>query len=252
MITHMFADVSLDKSHGERYMYTNDGWGNVLARVYENYSGGQWGESYRVTYAYREPDSLTSDVDEQILWPDSSWNKTLRYTITRDASRRIVSGECHSRVNTSWQAADAMMVLGDNEGETFSNSYGGSYSIPSPDLAGNRYVFYGYKFTLTTRSVATGVAPSDASVPLAYSLMQNYPNPFNPQTTIEYELPLATHVSMAVYDVLGREVSVLVNDKKDAGVHRVRFDGSKLASGVYFYRLQAGSFVQSKKLLLLR
>jgi hypothetical protein len=83
-------------------------------------------------------------------------------------------------------------------------------------------------------------------------LSQNYPNPFNPNTTIKFELPTSSHVSLTVYDILGREASVLVNEKREAGAYEVKFDGSNLASGVYFYRIQAGSFVQTKRLLLLR
>ena len=88
--------------------------------------------------------------------------------------------------------------------------------------------------------------------PQQFSLGQNYPNPFNPSTTIKYELPKATRVNLSVFDILGREVSVLVNERMDAGVYEVKFDGSNLASGVYFYRLQAGDFVQSKRLLILK
>ena len=98
----------------------------------------------------------------------------------------------------------------------------------------------------------TGVARGESQFPSRFALHQNYPNPFNPGTTIKYELPTSTMVKLSVYDLLGREVSVLVNERKDAGVHEARFDGSKLASGVYFYRLHAGGFVQSKGLLLLR
>jgi Secretion system C-terminal sorting domain len=67
-------------------------------------------------------------------------------------------------------------------------------------------------------------------------LSQNFPNPFNPSTTIKYELPKSSEVTLSVYDMLGRQVSMLVNDRRSAGVHEVKFDGSNLASGVYFYR----------------
>jgi len=80
----------------------------------------------------------------------------------------------------------------------------------------------------------------------------NYPNPFNPNTVIRFELPTPTQVRLSVYDLMGREVSVLVNQRRDAGVHQVRFDGSNFASGVYFYRLQTGEFLQTRKFLLLR
>jgi hypothetical protein len=95
-------------------------------------------------------------------------------------------------------------------------------------------------------------ADTYVQLPTAVSLAQNYPNPFNPSTTITYALPKSSDMRLSVYDLLGREVSVLVNERKDAGVHEVKFDGSGLSSGVYLYRLRAGDFVQTRKLLLLQ
>ncbi len=93
-----------------------------------------------------------------------------------------------------------------------------------------------------------------------FTLEQNYPNPFNPTTKIRYSIPLVeTHSSatsqnvlLKVYDVLGNEVAMLVNEEKPAGVYEVNFDASKLSSGIYLYKLQAGSFVQTKKMMLLK
>lgn len=83
-------------------------------------------------------------------------------------------------------------------------------------------------------------------------LYQNYPNSFNPGTTIEFELPKASHVRLSVYDILGREVSVLANDRRDTGVHEVKLDASGLASGVYLYRLTSGRYVEYRKMVLLK
>ncbi len=91
-----------------------------------------------------------------------------------------------------------------------------------------------------------------SELPGHFVLGQNYPNPFNPSTTIKYELPKSSEVRLSVYDMLCREVSVLVNERKDAGIHEVRFDGHGLSSGVYFYRMHAGDFVQTRKLVLLQ
>ena len=88
--------------------------------------------------------------------------------------------------------------------------------------------------------------------PKEYQLAQNYPNPFNPNTTIRYSIPQRSNVVLKVYDVLGNEVATLVNEEKDRGVHTINFDATQLASGIYFYRLHAGSFVETKKMILLR
>jgi photosystem II stability/assembly factor-like uncharacterized protein len=85
-----------------------------------------------------------------------------------------------------------------------------------------------------------------------FILFQNYPNPFNPTTTINYSVPKASFVRIKVYDLLGREVETLVNGEKPAGNYSVQFNGSNLASGIYFYRMQAGDFVQTKKTILLK
>jgi hypothetical protein len=98
----------------------------------------------------------------------------------------------------------------------------------------------------------TDVRSKPAALPLSLTLLQNYPNPFNPGTTIKYVLPKSSDIRLGVYDILGREVSLLVNERRDAGVHEVKFNASNLSGGVYVYRLQAGDFVQSRKLLLLR
>jgi hypothetical protein len=89
-------------------------------------------------------------------------------------------------------------------------------------------------------------------IPSRAKLLQNYPNPFHPSSTIEYHLPAKAFVTLKVYNLLGQEVATLVNQKQEAGSYQVQFDGRGLASGMYFYRLQAGDFVDTKKLLLLK
>ncbi|MBK9099654.1 MAG: T9SS type A sorting domain-containing protein [bacterium] len=85
-----------------------------------------------------------------------------------------------------------------------------------------------------------------------FNLMQNYPNPFNPSTVISYQLSVSGDVTLKVFDILGNEVATLVNELKPAGNYEVEFDASSLTSGVYFYKLQAGTFVDTKKMVLLK
>ena len=108
----------------------------------------------------------------------------------------------------------------------------------------------------STVTAVTGVK-QERGVPFAYSLSQNYPNPFNPTTTIKYQLAAISHVTLKVYDILGRTMATLVDGAESAGVHKVNFNASKYASGVYFYRIVAegknGSrFVAIRKLMLLK
>ena len=90
------------------------------------------------------------------------------------------------------------------------------------------------------------------SIPGKVELQQNYPNPFNPSTVITYSLPVSSHVILKIYDVLGREVRTLVDEKQNGGSHNVIFQGADLPTGVYFYRLQAGAYSETKKLLLMK
>ena len=92
----------------------------------------------------------------------------------------------------------------------------------------------------------------DEKLPVVFMLKQNYPNPFNPATTIEFMSPESQHVVLTVYDVLGQKVKMLVNKQMAAGSHKVEFNAENLSSGIYFYEVQAGSYRQSKKMILIR
>jgi len=105
--------------------------------------------------------------------------------------------------------------------------------------------------TIQLSATASVERLSDAR-PSGYVLEQNYPNPFNPSTTIRYAIPQSAQVSLKVYDVLGREVATLVNARQSAGVYVANFDAAALPSGMYFYRLQAGSFSETRKMMLIK
>jgi len=100
--------------------------------------------------------------------------------------------------------------------------------------------------------IPTGIRSQGNEIPEEFALWQNYPNPFNPSTTIRFSLPQRSHVTLKVFDVLGREVATLVDRELSAGEHAVVFDAKALSSGVYFYRLQAGNFVEQKKMVVVK
>lgn len=118
----------------------------------------------------------------------------------------------------------------------------------------------GQLWYLGVQIITTEVAKNENSIPTEFSLEQNYPNPFNPTTTIQFTLPEALRVTLKLFDILGRELVTLVDKEMETGVHKVLFDATDFASGVYFYRIQAESensdarqaFVQSRKLIFIK
>jgi hypothetical protein len=107
-----------------------------------------------------------------------------------------------------------------------------------------------YKIDL---DMVTGIETDKENTPLkSFVLEQNYPNPFNPSTSIRYEIGRQQFVVLKVYDVLGEKIATLVNEEKPAGTYEINFNASALTSGVYFYTLDAGSFIETKKMILLR
>jgi hypothetical protein len=111
--------------------------------------------------------------------------------------------------------------------------------------------FFGNAYRRPVTDLQTGVE-ENVRHPVEGLLEQNYPNPFNPSTTIRYGLPNRADVTLSVFNTLGQQVALFENGQQEAGYHEVKFDGSGLASGVYFYRIQAGGFVQTRKLTILR
>ena len=218
-----------------RTTYTYDANGKRLTLLDEQWSNGQWVGQYRFTYTYdANGKELTSLYDK---WSNGQWVSDSRTTSTYDAQGNLTLLWHFSWHNSSWTPTD----------------FGHASEASVFDGAGNHYDFSdGYNITLISRLIVAGVASQIVSVPASYSLAQNYPNPFNPSTTIRYHLPNLSHVTLAVFNTLGQQVAVLQNGEQEVGYHEVKFDGTALASGVYFYRLHARDFVATKQLLLLK
>ena len=110
---------------------------------------------------------------------------------------------------------------------------------------------------LEIKKIGSPTNVEDATIPIEFSVTQNYPNPFNPSTTIKYSIPQQSLVTIKVYDILGTEVKTLVNGERTPGIYSVQWNGdnnygSKVATGIYIYRVVAGNFVQVKKMILLK
>ncbi len=121
----------------------------------------------------------------------------------------------------------------------------------APAGSGNARVHSGFLASLMATGT-TSVPGSEGGIPAAFSLSQNFPNPFNPSTNIQFSIVNRQLTIVTVLDLLGREVKTLVNEVKEPGTYTVNFDGSNLASGIYFYKLTAGEFVRVCKMILIR
>jgi hypothetical protein len=132
-------------------------------------------------------------------------------------------------------------------GQGFDGAFGVYPFLPSGNiLVSDQTGLYIFQFHKTTSIKNDDIHPS------SFRLYQNYPNPFNPATVISYRLPDESHVSLKVYDVLGKEVAVLINEEKPAGNYEITFFAEDLVSGIYFYELRSGDFISTKKMILLR
>lgn len=182
----------------------------------------------------------------------------------------VRDGYTHKISLVKWGSADSVMYI------TAHNTAGNSADcnmMNSPSIGpttgvygpavGIRFVTADSCFALYSESGPTNLwaaygcsgAPigiNENNIPLKYDLLQNYPNPFNPLTQIRYDIPSQMFVSLKVFDVLGREVSVLVNEIRQPGSYLVDFDGTNLSSGIYFYKIEAGEFTSIKKMMLIK
>lgn len=138
----------------------------------------------------------------------------------------------------------------------FNNSTGNNpFTLTAPG-PGEYRVNAGHKSPLRWDSVLVSISVTDVQEnslnPSVYKLYANYPNPFNPSTTIRYSLPEAAFTSLKIYDAIGNEVAVVVEEIKSAGSHQIEFNATGLSSGIYYYTLQAGAFKETRKMVILR
>ncbi len=159
---------------------------------------------------------------------------------------------------------DIIYVGTGNSGVIYSDDSGNSWNllnqgmqdtlINSIYISPDGFLFAGTEHNGVLRSInpITFVENQTGTFIQTYNLLQNYPNPFNPTTSMQFTIGSRQFVSLKVYDILGREIETLVNEEKPAGEYEVEFDGSNLPSGIYFYRLKAGEFTETRKMVLLR
>jgi hypothetical protein len=193
----------------------------------------------RVTYTYDASGNLLERVAD--AYDAGLWHPTWKCTSSYDGSGNILTSKSYAWGSEAWipsTGAENLVV---------------DMALSITDASGNFKQFVHFSaLTFSYGNDPTDVPIDPAGLPRNWELAQNFPNPFNPSTTIRYALPERSHVTLKVYDALGQQVAILVNGEKPQGYHEVTFEARNLPTGVYFYRMQAGSYTETKKLLLAR
>ncbi len=186
------------------------------------------------------PEALQNPISEVKSLPLRNGNKNSLLTKLNNAIKKYNQGNISTLINE----LEAFL----NQLNAFVN--GGKLS---PEEAQPIFDYVNRIIAATNSLLSKSVVQNTASeIPKEYSLNQNYPNPFNPSTTINWQLPASSHVSLKIYDIIGNEVATLINEEKEAGYYQIKFNASNLASGVYLYCLKAGDYLSAKKMILLK
>jgi len=213
----------------DRYTYSYDANENLISNLYEAWLNGQWSNWGFYGYTYDINNNLLTSIYQ--LWNNGAWENVWKQSYQYDSNNNLTTGNYYSWINSSWTPADGSLIFRDDG----NNSFG----------------FYGFKITVVYKNSPTYIDTEKVAL-TDYLLSQNYPNPFNPSTSIKYTITSRQFVQLKVYVVLGNEVATLVDEEKPAGSYEVEFNASKLSSGVYFYKIQAGSYVETKKMILIK
>jgi hypothetical protein len=205
-----------------------------------------------------------AQIGTSVLVPLSSLNPGVANVIDfSSAGVSVTSGIDFQIVLEDNTNGDSLQLFLDNNTDTSINRTS-SYRTGANDIVGwyNRsdpnyatsYTKSDYNLFITAEIAVpvTDVRLISNAVPTTYSLKQNYPNPFNPSTNVEYSIPVKGLVKLRIYDILGRSIATLVNATQEAGVYHATWDGKAAASGVYFYKLESGSFSKTERMLLLK
>lgn len=233
---------------GYIYKSTNDGssWNKVFQSTVTNSGIAEIDiSSEGIIYASNIYEGILRSTDNGLTWQVAYHDNTIqgKYPLKVNKNDEIYA----ANYNTIFKSTDK----GDTWKDVTDNLKYTTIENIVLDKEGIMYFATDESVWIETPDSVVNISESN-TIPSIYSLEQNYPNPFNPATTIKYNIPTTANVSIKIFNSLGQEVQTLVNEIKSAGSYEVVFNASLLTSGVYFYRIQSGSFIETRKMILLR
>jgi hypothetical protein len=216
--------------------------------IYTGYMmGGDTGVWNTSDYTIQAGDILTLRVMAKVTWAATVFHSELCYLDDAGIRQTLASSDDGLNADYSWAEYSVGF-----DATTIPDCVGKKLSVYFDNTSPASSSWCAFDFIRVNANHPTTSVSGKQMIPRVFSLAQNYPNPFNPSTKISYTLKNNGKVSLVVFDLLGREVAVLANEIQTAGQHQVQFSASSLSSGVYFYKLQAGNEVITKKMMLLK
>ncbi len=218
-----------------RNIYSYDTENKLIEELDQGWNNNIWNDMFQVFYSYDTNNNLI-----EMLAQYSSGINFLRYLYSYDAYNNRIEEIRQMWNGTEWDNGGRVLYtynINNDLTEEIIQEWDGSYWLNVEK--------YTYSYIITELE---NVEEQD----IDYNISNNYPNPFNPSTKIRYTIPERSKVILKVYDLQGKEISILVDEEKPKGSYEFEFDASSLPSGIYFYRLQAGSFIETKKMVLLK
>jgi len=247
-----------------RYQYTYDENNNILTQSIEDWdiANNNWQNQFRYTFTYDSDCNVLTKLDEEWETSIGNWINHSMDTYTYDIHGNK-SSFIHQYWNSDkWEESNKWRFIFEYDGlgyitYFFSEEWSQSTLTWSPKRSFCTFNDYFHDFSFLAKELyayyhnITGMYRNISSR-RDFLLYQNYPNPFNPKTTITYELESVSEVTLTIYDSKGCKVKTIIDEKQISGKYSINFDASKLASGIYFYKLKSGNFEQTRKMILLR
>ncbi len=222
--------------------YKYDENGKLVEEIYLYNENGAWNTSEKYILSYDEFGNIAETLTK--MWNGSSWDDSYKQIFSYGENQQLLTTLGYIRENNIWRNNTRWM-------NTYDENNNNTESLFEQNWDGSGWQLF-EKTTREFNNQVTEVEDNFFSLPTEYSIAQNYPNPFNPTTTISYSIPENKYVTLSIYDALGKEIAVLDNGFRIAGNYSHTFDASNLSSGMYFFTIRSGNFVQTKKMLLMK
>lgn len=262
LIEEMSQNWSGAWQYENKSLYSYNAGGQVQSETYQQYTNSQWTNTWQNNFSYDLSGNMITELVQR--WINNAWTDYGRYTGTYDSHGGLLMNLYETYENNIWGNYSKSVYVNDNNGFAVQGDFfmwQNSSWVEAEGMLTIRYIFNSeyvrsgfYARKITVQYLVISGINENPQAPVNYSLAQNYPNPFNPSTVIHYSIPTTTHVTLKLFDVMGNEISTLVDVLQSPGDFDFNLSSQdlNLSSGVYFYQLRADDFSATNKMIFMK